>query len=82
MHQRSGHYFQLRHNRNGTHDSICCTCFGTVSTTRNEFELARHELAHICDPVQLYQASQFAPQAMHNLGAIKRERELATPAAA
>lgn len=58
MSERDGHRFHHRHNRNGTHDSICLACYLTVASTGEEFELARHENAHACDPVQLYQVSQ------------------------
>jgi hypothetical protein len=46
-------HFMHRENLNGTTDSICCTCFVTVATARNEFELAEPERGHVCDPVLL-----------------------------
>jgi hypothetical protein len=82
MHERGGNFFQLRHNLDGTHDSICCVCCGTVARTWEEFELARHELAHTCDPAQLYLTSQFAPHAMRNQPALNPKHEHPGPAAA
>lgn len=58
MPERNGHHFHHRFNREGTHDSICSTCFMTVATTPEEFELAGHEGVHTCDPVRLYEVSQ------------------------
>jgi len=58
MPERSGHHFHHRFNREGTHDSFCSTCYMTVATTSEEFELVGHEDVHICDPVRLYQVSQ------------------------
>jgi hypothetical protein len=56
-------------NKNGTHDSICLGCFSTLATVRNEFEFARHEINHVCDPVRLHQLGQ---------NAISRRLELTT----
>ena len=50
--------FPHRHNANGTHDSICTVCFATVATVQYECELARLESAHVCDPINLYRASE------------------------
>ncbi len=60
MHERSVRHFHHRHNQNGTYDSICPACFMTVASTSDESELPWHEEAHECDPVQLYQVSQYA----------------------
>jgi hypothetical protein len=57
MHSTSNSSFPHRHNANQTHDSICTNCFVTVATVLNESELAGHETAHVCDPVDLYRFS-------------------------
>ena len=44
--------FPHRHNRNGIVDSICSEC---LASSKEEQELTRHESAHVCDPVRLYQ---------------------------
>jgi hypothetical protein len=58
--------FAHRLNGNGTHDSICTSCFVTVANLRDESELAPHERNHICDPVLFYQARE-NPLARHEL---------------
>jgi len=45
--------FPHRHNHDGSHDSICPICFVTVATVQNEWELASHESAHVCEPENL-----------------------------
>jgi hypothetical protein len=40
--------FPHRHNPNGSFDSICPKCFATVSSKRNETELAGDETNHDC----------------------------------
>jgi hypothetical protein len=50
--------FPRRHNADGSHDSICTVCLATVATVQNELELAGFESAHVCEPVNLYRASQ------------------------
>ena len=40
--------FPHRHNKDGSHDSICISCFATVASVRNEVELAQHEQDHVC----------------------------------
>jgi hypothetical protein len=54
--------FPHRHNADGTFDSICPTCFATVGTNRNEAILRLHELAHDCNPVEVYRVSQWSFQ--------------------
>jgi hypothetical protein len=55
--------FPHRHNADGSHDSICRTCYATVATVQNQLELARHESAHVCDPLSLYRATKgWSPQ--------------------
>jgi len=49
--------FPHRHNADETHDSICTSCFVTVATVMNESELAGHEIAHVCDPMDVYRFS-------------------------
>ena len=41
--------FPSKHNGNGSHDSICISCFASVASVRNEAELAQREQDHICD---------------------------------
>jgi hypothetical protein len=40
--------FPHRRNPDGTFDSICPTCFLTVSAKRNETELSMDESNHVC----------------------------------
>ena len=49
--------FVHRHNRDGTHDSICTVCLATVATVQREWELADCESAHVCEPMDLYRIS-------------------------
>ena len=37
-----------RHNRDGSIDSICKTCFATVAQVQDEVTLTRHERTHCC----------------------------------
>jgi hypothetical protein len=50
--------FPHRHNNDGTYDSICDTCFVTVARVKTEADLIQFESRHVCDPVNLYWASQ------------------------
>jgi hypothetical protein len=50
--------FPHRHNADGSHNSICTVCLATVATVQTECELVSHESAHVCEPVNLYRASQ------------------------
>lgn len=68
MPEMNNHQFHHRPNRDGTHDSICSACYMTVASTPEELELGMHELAHICDPVRLYQVSQCGHSPSHNFG--------------
>jgi len=43
--------FAHRSNLDGTMDSICRRCVGTVATAYHEDELRRYEQQHICNPV-------------------------------
>jgi hypothetical protein len=47
--------FSHRHNGDGVTDSICSECLMSVATARVEHGLTQHEVAHVCDPVRLYQ---------------------------
>ena len=47
--------FTHRHNKDGTHDSICFACLATIVSVRDENDLLRYEATHICDPVRLHQ---------------------------
>jgi hypothetical protein len=44
-----------RHNRDGTHDSICPVCLTTIVSSRTERTLDSHEAIHVCDPIRLLQ---------------------------
>ena len=50
--------FPHRHNRDGSHDSICISCYATVASVRDEADLAEHEQGHLCDMVFLNYATQ------------------------
>lgn len=39
-----------RHNRDGSVDSICPTCFATAARASDEAGLAEQERNHFCDP--------------------------------
>ena len=56
--------FPHRHNRIGSHDSICTTCLATIASVWHEEELLSYESAHACDPMNLYRVSQgYIPKA-------------------
>jgi len=42
-----------RHNRDGSFDSICRTCFATAAHAKDEAGLAEQERDHRCDPLAL-----------------------------
>jgi len=50
--------FPHRYNSDGSYDSICTVCLATIATAQNEWELARYESAHVCEPLDLYRMSQ------------------------
>jgi hypothetical protein len=52
--------FPHRFNADGSYDSICTLCHLTVATAKTEAHLLQHERSHKCDPVRLYQVSQYA----------------------
>jgi hypothetical protein len=60
MTNRLGNYFHHRHNGDGTLDSICCGCYVTVASVREEPELAQFEDGHVCQPVRLHQVAKYA----------------------
>jgi hypothetical protein len=41
--------YARRRNEEGSYDSICRTCFGTVVRSKSEAELAEYEKVHVCD---------------------------------
>jgi hypothetical protein len=49
--------FPHRHNPDGSHDSICATCYATVAQAQDEQELDASETAHVCHPTAHYEAS-------------------------
>jgi hypothetical protein len=54
-------FYPHRHNKNGTHDSICLICFATVATTLTEPELAVYNRRHICNQSLLSERRNFKP---------------------
>jgi hypothetical protein len=62
-----GNTFQHRHNRNGSYDSICCTCYLTVATARQEFGLHHYERTHSCDPIQLCEVTEYSRRVFKDL---------------
>jgi hypothetical protein len=50
--------FPRRHNGDGSHDSICISCFATVASVRNVTELAQHEQDHACEMTLLNHIGQ------------------------
>ena len=51
--------FPHRLNADGSYNSICTLCRITVATAKAEKELAPHEQNHKCNPLRLYQLSEF-----------------------
>jgi hypothetical protein len=49
--------FPRRSNPNGSYDSICGICFGTVGSGMTEAELGIEESNHTCDQVVLARRS-------------------------
>jgi hypothetical protein len=50
-------YFPHRPNKDGSFDSICLTCFATITTRQTEYELLEPEGKHVCIPSTLSQRS-------------------------
>lgn len=50
--------FPHRHNKDGSYDSICISCYATIASVRNEAELAKLEQDHVCEMVFLNPISQ------------------------
>jgi hypothetical protein len=50
--------FPHRHNRDGSYDSICISCYATVASVQNEADLAQLEQDHVCNMVFLDYAGQ------------------------
>jgi hypothetical protein len=48
-----------RQNTDGTFDSICLSCFLTVSSANSEFELAEAETQHSCQAGDVLVAREF-----------------------
>jgi hypothetical protein len=62
-----GNTFQYRQNRNGTHDSICCSCFLTVASVAQASGLRELERTHICDPIQLGEVMEYSNRLLKDL---------------
>ena len=50
--------FPHRRNWDGSYASICTACLMTVASAEHEWQLAPFELAHVCDPMNLYRVSE------------------------
>jgi len=48
-----------RQNKDGSYDSICLTCFLTVSHAKTEAELAKQDMAHVCHATALSKRSNY-----------------------
>jgi hypothetical protein len=59
-----------RHNRDGSFDSICKTCFATVGQTKDEAALAQLELTHYCPAWILVGRGSLRPTAPSTLLAL------------
>jgi len=59
--------FQHRHNRDRSYDSICCTCYLTVATATQESSLTDYEHLHACDPIQLFEVTEYARRILKDL---------------
>jgi hypothetical protein len=62
-----GNTFQHRHKRNGGYESICCTCFLTVASVNEKSELHRCEQVHSCDPIQLFEVTEYSRRVYQDL---------------
>jgi hypothetical protein len=51
--------FPHRFNADGTFDSICTLCHLTVASVQIEAELVRYEQRHKCNPIRLYQLTEY-----------------------
>jgi hypothetical protein len=45
--------FSHRHNDDGSFDSICMTCYATVSSKQYIWELGKDEHEHKCNPLMV-----------------------------
>ena len=52
-------FFPHRHNKDGSLDSICTTCFATTASAQIDAELAVYDRKHICDPGVLWNQTNF-----------------------
>ena len=41
-------FYPHRHNKDGSFDSICLSCFATIATANTEAELAEYDKSHVC----------------------------------
>jgi hypothetical protein len=51
--------FPHRRTADGSFASICVSCLVTVDKQRNEEELSKAEMAHVCDPILLNERAQY-----------------------
>jgi hypothetical protein len=54
--------FPHRHNQDGSHDSICISCYATAASAQTESDLAQLESDHVCDPLFRQYVSQSRPE--------------------
>jgi hypothetical protein len=47
------HKFSHRHNKDGSFDSICMTCYATVSSKQYIWQLDNDEQEHKCSPLMV-----------------------------
>ena len=50
--------FAHRHNKDGSHDSICTSCAVTVASVQDEDQLCAHESGHVCNPETEYRFNE------------------------
>ena len=62
-----GNTFKHRHNRNGSYDSICCTCYLTVASASGKSELHQWEHVHSCDSIQLFEVTEHSRRVYQDL---------------
>jgi hypothetical protein len=48
-------FYPQRRTPDGRFDSICLTCFATITTATTERELLKNQKRHVCNPVTLSQ---------------------------
>ncbi len=63
--------FLFRKKLDGSFDSICMTCFATVTTGASEKELEKPDSEHVCEPsVMTQRAGDYARRSVDNTPAV------------